>query len=233
MTEPAPRIAVEAYADAEEAAQAAAVAIADWLAAGLAENERASFVATGGRSPGPVYDLLATAPLPWEQVAVTLSDERWVSPSSPDSNEKLIRERLLTGEAAGARLVPLWSDVETPADAADAAEAMVADLLPFDVVLLGMGDDGHFASLFPGSPSLDYGLDPDSGALVIPAPKGEPAPPQDRISLTLHALTKTYLIVVLISGEAKRRIVEERDDLPIHALFRAAGDTPVRVIWSP
>lgn len=226
-------VVVEIYETAEDAAGAAAVAIADWLAAGLAENDRASFVATGGRSPGPAYDLLATLGLPWNEVSVTLSDERWVPPTSADSNERLLRERLLTGEAAGAVLVPLWSDADTAADAADAAEALIEDMLPFDVVLLGMGDDGHFASLFPGSPVLAHGLDPDSGSLVIAAPQGDPAPPQDRISLTLHALVQTYLIVVLISGEAKRRIVEDRDDLPIHALFRAAGDVPVRVIWSP
>jgi len=230
MTE---RPVIEVYDTADEAAQAAAMAIADWLAAGLAENDRASFVATGGTSPGPVYDLLATIGLPWEQISVTLSDERWVPPTSPDSNERLLRERLLVGEASGARLAPLWSPAATPEDAAEAAEVAVSDLLPADAVLLGMGADGHFASLFPGSVMLEEGLDPYGGALVIHVPQGEPAPPQDRLSLTLYALTQSYLIVVLISGEAKRRVIEEGDDLPIHALFRAAGDTPVRVIWSP
>jgi 6-phosphogluconolactonase len=224
---------IEVHETADEAAMAAAEAIADWLAAGLAENDRASFVATGGTSPGPVYDLLATLPLPWEQVSVTLSDERWVDPASPQSNERLLRERLLVGEASAARFVPLWSRAATPEDAAEAAEVAVADLLPADVVLLGMGEDGHVASLFPGSPVLEEGLDPFGGSLVIVAPKGDPAPPQDRLSLTLYALRQTYLIVVLISGAAKRRIIEDQDDLPIHALLRAAGDVPVRIIWSP
>lgn len=227
------RPVIEVYEDSHQASQAAAMAIADWLAAGLAENDRASFVATGGRSPGEVYDLLSSLALPWEQISVTLSDERWVPPTSPDSNERLVRERLLVNEASGAQLVPLWSPAATPEDAAEAAEVALAELLPADVVLLGMGEDGHFASLFPGSPMLEEGLDPYGGALVIHAPAGEPAPPQDRLSLTLYALLQSFLIVVLISGEAKRRVIEDGDDAPIHALFRAAGDTPVRVIWSP
>jgi 6-phosphogluconolactonase len=223
---------IEIYPDAEHAAVAAAEAIADWLAAGLEENGRASFVGTGGASPGPVYDLLATLPLPWDQISVTLSDERWVPPTGPESNARQLRERLMVGEAAVARFIPLWSDAPTAEDAAEAAEAAVADLFPADVILLGMGEDGHIASLFPGSPVLEEGLDPLGGSLVIAVPKGDPAPAMERISLTLYALKQAYLTLVLVSGEAKRRIIEERDDLPIHALFRAS-DMPVRVIWSP
>lgn len=227
------RYAIERYPDAADASRAAAEAIADWLAAGLAEDDKASFIATGGSTPGEVYDLLSTLPLPWEHISVTLSDERWVAPDSPDSNERLLRERLLVGEAAAANFVSLWSEAGTPDDAAEAAEAAIAGLLPADVVLLGMGEDGHIASLFPGSPVLDDGLDPLGGSLVIAAPRGEPAPPQDRLSLTLYALRQSYLIIVLIRGEAKRRVIEQGEGLPIHALLDAAGETPVRIIWSP
>ncbi|MDO8295639.1 MAG: 6-phosphogluconolactonase [Caulobacter sp.] len=223
---------IEVCETAEEAALVAAEAIASWLAAGLDENSRASFVGTGGSSPGPVYDLLSTLPLPWDQISVTLSDERWVPPTSPDSNERQLRERLMVGEAACARFVPLWSDAPTAEDAAEAAEAALADLFPADVVLLGMGEDGHFASLFPGSPVLEEGLDPFGGSLVIAVPAGDPAPAIERLSLTLYALKQAFLTIVLVRGEAKRRILEDRDDLPIHALFRAT-DMPVRVIWSP
>lgn len=227
------RYLIEAYPDAAQASGAAAEAIADWLVAGLAEDDRASFVATGGSTPGEVYDLLSTLPLPWEQISVTLSDERWVPPDSPDSNARLLRERLLVGAAAAANVVPLWSNAPTTEDAAEMAEAAIADLLPADVVLLGMGEDGHIASLFPGSPVLEEGLDPLGGSLVIPVPKGDPAPPQDRLSLTLYALRQSYLILVLIRGDAKRRVIEEEAGLPIHALLDAAGETPVRIIWSP
>jgi 6-phosphogluconolactonase len=224
---------IEIYGDSHEASVVAATAIADWLVAGLAENDRASFIATGGSSPGEVYDLLSGLPLPWENISVTLSDERWVPPTSPDSNERLLRERLLVGEAASANLVPLWSLAPTPEDAAETAEVAVSHLLPADVVLLGMGEDGHIASLFPGNAMLEEGLDPLGGSLVIAIPPGEPAPTRDRLSLTLYALQQAYLIVVLIRGETKRRVIESGDDLPIHALLKAVGDTPVRIIWSP
>ncbi|MDP1631864.1 MAG: 6-phosphogluconolactonase [Caulobacter sp.] len=224
---------IESYPDAEAAAMAAAEVIADWLAAGLAENDRASFIATGGSTPGPVYDLLATLPLPWEQVSVTLTDERWVDPSSPDSNARLVRERLLVGEAARASFFPLWSATETPEEAAVDAEDQIADLFPADAVLLGMGEDGHIASLFPGSPALAEGLDPQGSQSVVAVPAGVPAPAQARLSLTLAALSRTFLTVVLIRGEAKRRIIAEGEGLPIHALLAAAGSMPVRVIWSP
>jgi 6-phosphogluconolactonase len=223
---------IEAYDTVEEAAMAAAEAVADWLAAGLDEYDRASFVGTGGSSPGPVYDLLSGLPLPWDRIAVTLSDERWVPPTAPESNERQLRERLLVGEAAAANFIPLWSDAATAEDAAEAAEIALEDLFPADVVLLGMGEDGHIASLFPASPVLEDGLDPLGGSLVIAVPVGDPAPAQERLSLTLYALRQAFLTLVLIRGEAKRRIVEDRDDLPIHALFRAS-DMPVRVIWSP
>ncbi|HRD28912.1 MAG TPA: 6-phosphogluconolactonase [Caulobacter sp.] len=216
----------------EAAALAAAEAIADWLAAGLAENDHARFVATGGATPGPVYDLLSTLPLPWDQVSVTLSDERWVRPTSPESNERQLRARLLVGPAAAARFIPLWSDAPTAEEAVEAAEAALEDMFPADVILLGMGEDGHIASLFPGSPALEEGLDPFGGSLVVAVPAGDPAPAIERLSLTLHALRQAFLTIVLIRGEAKRRILEDRDDLPIHALFRAT-DMPVRVIWSP
>jgi 6-phosphogluconolactonase len=230
MTE---RPEIEVYEDAQDAARAAAEAIADWLVAGLSEDDRAGLIVTGGTSPGPVYDLLSTLPIPWEHVMVSLSDERWVPPSSPDSNERLVRERLLVGEAATAHFIPLWSHVADAEEAAEIADAAIADLLPVDVVLLGMGEDGHIASLFPGSPVLEEGLDPAGGAHVIAVPAGDPLPSRERLSLTLYALRQAYLIVVLISGETKRRVIEDQDGLPIHALLDAAGDTPVRILWSP
>src|SRR3569833_1565375 len=93
---------IEAFDDAHSLNAAAAGAVVSALEAGIRLNGTASLVATGGRAPGRVYDLMAFAPLQWGRVRVTLSDERWVDPSSPDSNEKLVRERLLKGRAAEA-----------------------------------------------------------------------------------------------------------------------------------
>jgi 6-phosphogluconolactonase len=224
---------IEVFPDGEAAAQAAATAIARALAEG-ASRGRASFVATGGRSPGPVYDLLREAQLDWARVSVTLSDERFVSPASPDSNERLVRERLLTGPASRAAFVPLWSPAATPAACADAAEPRVARMTPFDAVLLGMGDDGHIASLFPGSPALAQGLDPNSSRLCLGVAEAHGGPPYPRITLTLAALSQARTILILISGAAKRDQVDAAlngADLPVRALL-GEGGPPTRILWS-
>ncbi|MFZ5669394.1 MAG: 6-phosphogluconolactonase [Pseudomonadota bacterium] len=223
---------VEAFPDAEAAAQAAAEAIAAALVRAIRERGAAVFVATGGRSPGRVYDRLAEADLDWSRVAVVLSDERWVDPASPDSNQRLLAERLFRGRAGSAGFTPLKTDAPDAAAGALAVEAPVAGLAPFAATLLGMGEDGHIASLFPGNPALAQGLDPAGDRFVVHAPAGDPAPVQDRVSLTLRALLASDLIVVLTAGEAKRRMIERGADRPIHTLLQQAR-APVRLIWSP
>lgn len=223
---------LETYPSPAALAQAAADAVLVSLAAGLAERGRASLVATGGRSPAPVYDRLSLGLLDWAKVDVTLSDERFVPPDDPASNERLVRERLLVAKAAPAHFVPLYRAVETPEAAARAAEAEVRALAPFDVVMLGMGEDGHIASLIPGDPELGQGMDPAGERFLRPVPSGLGSPPVPRITLTLSALLQARLTLVLISGEAKRAIVEQRSGLPVHALLEHAK-APVRVLWTP
>ncbi|MFC3079247.1 6-phosphogluconolactonase [Phenylobacterium terrae] len=226
---------IETYANRTAAAEAAAAAIERNLADGLKQRARATFVGTGGSSPAPVYRRLGAARLDWARVVVTLSDERLVPPSSEHSNQRLVREHLMVGEPAKSHLVPLWSDAPDPDAAARAAEPALTGMAPFDAVLLGMGEDGHIASLFPGSPALAEGLDLGSGrrALGVPEPHG--APPLPRITLTLAALTDARGLIVLISGEAKKRVVERAlagEELPVGALLRQER-APVRILWSP
>lgn len=222
---------IESYATPAELAQAAAEATAQALAQALAERGAASLVGTGGRSPAPVYDLLAQTALDWSRVAVTLSDDRFVPITSPDSNERLVRERLLTGVASGARFVPISVDAATVEDAADKVEADVRALAPYDVVLLGMGEDGHVASLIPGSPVLDLGMDPAGTRFCLGIPAGVGSPPIARVTMTMPALLQARLILVLISGAKKRDIVEKGNGLPVHALLEQAK-APVRVLWT-
>lgn len=205
------RPVIEAFDTPHAAEREAADAIADALREALREKARATFIVTGGRSPGPVYDLLARAGLPWERIAVTLSDERWVDPASPDSNERLVRERL-----GPPNFVPLKTGHPTP----QGDEAALAAILPADVVLLGMGEDGHVASLFPGGPEEGAGL-------TLPVPDRDPP----RLSLTPRALAANRLTVVLVSGQAKRRALEA-GGLPVHRLLDLAS-APVRILWSP
>ncbi|MFL5298391.1 MAG: 6-phosphogluconolactonase [Phenylobacterium sp.] len=216
---------IETFETAGALADAAAEAIAAQLAGGLAARGHASVVATGGRSPGPVYDRLAQADLDWAHVAVTLSDERLVDAGSPNSNARLLRERLFVGRAAAAQFLPLT----------DYAEPALAKLTPFDAVMLGMGEDGHVASLIPGSPVLAEGLDPQGARLVAESPQGFGAPPVPRITLTLAALLRSRAIFLLIAGEAKRQVIAEAEagaDLPVGSLLRQE-QVPVRILWTP
>lgn len=229
MTELPP---VEVFDSADAAADAACAAIVARLKAALIEKGAANLCVTGGSSPGPVYDRLKDADLDWSHVAITLSDERWVEESSPDSNARLVRDRLLQGRAAAARFVNLKGEETDPVHGAWAADLKVAPLEPFDAVLLGMGEDGHICSLFPGNPVLDQGLDPAGSRLVLHTPAGQPAPPQDRVTLTLPALIYAGVILVLTSGQKKRVILERDGDEPVHHLIRAAARGEVRLLWS-
>lgn len=226
------RTMIESYATAAELAAAAAAATTEALAGALAQRGAASLVGTGGRSPAPVYDLLAQAELDWSRIAVTLSDDRFVPVASPDSNERLVRERLLTGPAAAARFVPISVAADSVEAAADKVEADVRAMAPYDVMLLGMGEDGHVASLIPGSPALDLGMDPRGTRFCLGIPAGVGSPPLARVTMTMPALLQARLILVLISGAKKRDIVEKGNGLPVHALLEQAK-APVRVLWTP
>ncbi len=226
---------LETFPDTDTQAQAAADAIAAALRSGLNARGAAAFAACGGSTPIAAYRRLSAADLRWEAVTVVPTDERWVDPRSPESNEGLLRRDLLTGRASVARLVSLWTaEVPLPV-AAERVGLEVAAVLPFDLVLLGMGEDGHFASLFPGSPALADGLDTVGGRTCVAVPSGRPAPVQARISLTLRALLQARRIILLISGEAKRRTLDAAlagADLPVRAIL-AQQATPVRVLWAP
>lgn len=193
--------------DAIEAlATALAAEVAASLAAGIATRGAASLVVPGGRTPGPFFTVLRDAGLDWSRVQVTLTDERWVPEQDSASNAAQVRASLLSGGAAAARFHPLYDSSVPPAD----APARVWDSLrrlsrPFDAVVLGMGEDGHFASLFPGDPSLAVALDPHAapGCVMMQAPVA----PRQRISLNLAALLQTRRLFVLVTGAAKRALL--------------------------
>lgn len=226
---------IEMFASAAAAADAAAHGIADALTTALNTRGRATLVATGGRAPGPVYDRLKDVQLDWARVVVTLSDERCVSAEDPASNARLVRERLLAGAASKAAFVPLWRQAPSPEAAAEALEPALRALVPFDAVVLGMGEDGHVASLIPGSPILAQGMDPAGGRLALAVPPGHGSPPLARITLTLPALLQARAIFLLVAGDAKREVIAQARagaDLPVRALL-AQDRVPVRILWAP
>jgi 6-phosphogluconolactonase len=232
------RITIDRFAGRDALISGAAEAIAGNLRAGLSARGAAGLVVTGGRTPGPLYDRLSTEALDWANVTITLTDERWVDTGSADSNEKLVRERLLQGKAAAAQFVPLMSGDPDPEAAAASASARLAAFAPSaDVVLLGMGEDGHIASLFPGNPALAAGLDMSGSARCIAVPEGNPAPPQPRLSLTLPVLCGAGVIMVLATGKTKLAVFETAltqmgaPEFPVAHLLQQCR-CPVRFLWA-
>lgn len=169
----------------------------------------------GGSTPGPIFDALCAADLPWDKVTVLLTDERQVPEDAPRSNARLLRDRLLTGPAAAARFLPFAGR------APDALSAELAPLLPLDLLLLGMGADMHTASLFPGAPELAAALDPHAPPVLALTP---PDGLEPRLSLTGPVLAHAITSHIVITGAEKRQ-----------ALTRAAKEqdpmlAPVRVV---
>ena len=229
--------AARRYADMDTLSRELAAQIAAGLAAAIGARGLASLVVSGGRTPQRLFEMLRTQPLDWSRVCIALADERWVDPADGASNEKLVRDVLLKDLAASARFLGLKNGAPTPdLGAVSAWETFARVPRPFDAVLLGMGDDGHTASLFPGSPNLPSALNQAAAAGCVGM--WSPEPPQARLSLNLTALLDSRRIVVLISGDSKWRTLGEAQapgpvqDMPVRALLRQSR-TPVDVLWSP
>ena len=209
--------------------------VVDLLSEAIEIHEVASLVVSGGRTPQGFFHLLSQQTLDWSKVIVTLADERWVDPDHKDSNEKLVRENLLINEASCARFLPLKSSSYSAAEGEDFLEQSLSAIDTFTVVILGMGDDGHTASLFPGSEALSRGLNMDSGRRCIAVIPLEA--PHDRMSMTLPRLLDSQLIIVHLCGQGKQEVLSracEGDDhleLPIRAVLQQSA-TPVRVFWA-
>lgn len=219
-----PDITHHRHATAEAFAQAVADRIGQQLRQGLDGRDAASLAVPGGSTPGPIFDVLAKMQLAWPKVAVTLTDERWVPASDPSSNEALLRQHLLQEASAGARVIGLYDASPKPSLGIAYAETALRQLpLPFDAVLLGMGGDGHFASLFPGLPDLAEGLNPESAAICIAS--DAPVNGQPRLSLSLGFLLRSRVILLAIRGAGKLAVIERAktaaaSELPIAAILR-------------
>jgi len=188
----------------------------------VAHHDHASFAVPGGTTPGPIFDTLSGTNLSWENIHIMLTDERWVPEESPRSNTRLLRERLLTGRAAMAHYVPLYAETETPEESLDTLAAPLADEIPISVLLLGMGADGHIASLFPGADKLTEALAGDAPPLMAMRAPGADEP---RVTLTAPVLAGAMSTHIVITGSEKRETLEA-------ARHARAEDMPVRVVWS-
>lgn len=214
-----------------EAAERLAVDVAALLAEAIDSKGGAFIAVPGGTTPQPFFLALAAKPVDWSKVRITLTDERWVSEDSDQSNARLIRHSLLRGPAANAVFTPPRTLTKSLAEAAAEWDAELRAAPPFDLVLLGMGEDGHFASLFPGGADLARNLDPESDILAVAAPDRDPP----RLSLTLSAIRRSERVSFLVAGRKKRTLLDAAlggaaTDLPIFALLQHLS-TPPTFYW--
>lgn len=220
------------HASTAEMAMALAERVASALRQAVSERGRATLVVSGGRSPIAFFEALSALVLPWERVVVGLADERWVAPDQPGSNEALVRQHLLQGPAAAARFIGLYHAAPSLEQAAELADAASAELQPIDVLVLGMGDDGHTASLFPQSPLLAQALDEQCPRQVLPMQA--PVEPYARLSMTRPLLASARLPLLALQGESKLKTLQAAllpgalTDMPIRAFLGA----PLEVHWS-
>lgn len=223
-----------AYPSRAALAEALAGIVAETLSTAIAKRGRATLVVSGGSTPKPFFDALRKHKLDWPSLLVTVADERWVPPDHPESNEKLVKERLLASKDA--RFVSLYNDASTPLSGEEAAEENIRRMaLPFDVTVLGMGEDGHTAALFPRHPRLGDAL--ESTQRLCMGIENAPKPPPGRMTLTHHALLQSRRLLLHVTGEGKREALKsamqpgDATDLPIRA-FLHQDEFPLEIHWA-
>ncbi|MFT6424921.1 MAG: 6-phosphogluconolactonase [Celeribacter sp.] len=204
--------------------------IAGELTSTLEHSDRASLCVPGGTTPGPIFDTLSGVHLAWDRVDILLNDERWVPESSERSNTALLKQRLITGHAAGANLIPLHTDVPTPEEGLEGLIPAVEAALPLNVLVLGMGLDMHTASLFPGADQLELGLSDHAPTLLAMRAPGAPEP---RITLSAKALKSAVSTHILITGPEKREALEKARKLQAHEAPISAFLRGAQVHWAP
>ena len=224
-----------------EAVDFAARFVTGGLEAAVADRGRASFMTSGGSTPGPLFDALSTVDLPWERVSVGLVDERWVPLEHDFSNEALVRSRLLTNRAGAAGLIPMKTGADRPANAvADRNAAYAPHCAPVDVILLGMGGDGHTASWFPCSNGLEAALAPANGETIAAIDAtGCPGAGANvhRLTLTVPAVISARSALMLLFGEEKLDVLEralaaDPLDMPVRHAIDGLGHR-LTIIWAP
>lgn len=217
------------YPDREMLALSLADRMASQLAQHLRAHDRASLCVPGGTSPMPIFETVSGADLDWNRITVFLNDERWVDGEHKRSNSRLLHRHLLRDRAAAADYIDLYTAQPTPEEAEAALADRIAPHLPITVLLLGMGNDMHTASLFPGGDRLAEGLAADAPTVIAMRADGAGEP---RITLTRPALSGAIHQHLLITGPEKREALERAQKMdPQQAPIRAFLDN-VTVHWA-
>ncbi|TGP48387.1 6-phosphogluconolactonase [bacterium M00.F.Ca.ET.230.01.1.1] len=230
-----PRFNWNGFADRPQLAAALADHVAALLTNAIAQRGTALLAVSGGTTPAKFFAALSAIPIAWDKVVVTLVDERFVPPSSPRSNAGLVAANLLQNKAAAARFVPLYHEAASIEDAAATdSEALRSLPWPLDVVILGMGGDGHTASFFPDAGNLEELLDPASQRIVLPvhaASGGEP-----RLTLSMARIVAAGFMALHIEGEDKRTAFNGAMGPGVKKPIRRVIETapkPIEVFWAP
>jgi 6-phosphogluconolactonase len=183
----------------------------------LAKHRKISLVVPGGNTPRHYLPLLGRQALRWQDVVVTLSDERWVDASTAASNERLINQHFLAYMPEPADFVGLKTDHDKPEQAIETVNRRLVNTpIPFNLTVLGLGEDGHIASLFPG-------MDPDIESDFLCVAVEPPVAPSPRISLSLPLLARSRNIIIVVTGATKRQLINE--------LTRSAPDQKIPFVW--
>jgi len=211
--------------------------IANSLAAAVNKRGYASLAVSGGTTPMPMFEALSRIDLDWDKVVVSLVDERWIDVSEKDSNENLVRSHLLKNKAAAATFIGMKTAAVTAFEGEkECAELLKRIPMPYDVIVLGMGGDGHTASLFPGAAKFSAAVDMASGHTCMAIAPVTAA--HERLTLTLPAILNAREIIVHISGAEKRQVYEQAisagpmEEMPIRYILRQKK-VPVTVYWAP
>ncbi|WAP70880.1 6-phosphogluconolactonase [Jiella pelagia] len=226
------------YETREALAEALASGVAAVLAGAIATEGVARLAVSGGSTPKRFFERLAQAEIDWADVTITLVDERWVPEDSERSNAAMLRRHLLAGPAAAARFVPFYEPSAMPEEVFDTLNDRFHRIgRAFDVVILGMGTDGHTASWFPNAPGLAQCLDPatdDTVAIAHPPSQDEP-----RVTLTFPLVVDARFLALHIEGEEKLQTFAAAkgegpvEEMPVRAVLQADRREPLQVFWAP
>ena len=191
----------------------------------ILEKGKASLIVSGGSTPKPLFEKLSSFDIAWDKVKVALCDERWINLKQKDSNEKLVKDTLLTNFASKAEFISMYQENIDIEDAQDVCSNIYKmELFPFDVLILGMGNDGHTASLFPNNIKLKEAFETVERLCICMTPKDAP---YERMSLTKKAILSADNIYLHFEGSEKQKIYKQvldgidSFDMPIASILNA------------
>lgn len=177
------------------------------LKEGIEENKKATLLVSGGNTPKSLFEKLSNIDIPWQKVTIALVDERWLPNSDVNSNEFLVKENLLQNFASKANFIGMYKENKSSDEAQEECSKAYSKLTPFDVIVLGMGNDSHTASLFPNNEKLKEAFDLENKNLCISITPS--SAPYERMSLTLGAILSAKNIILHIQGDEKLKVYEK------------------------